>query len=254
VRGLTDINGLTIAVPVTRELPLVQEMSIDIDMPTVPLYGENNFAIAVARKGGKISGKIKFAGFNTTPLAMTMAGITGQPTVGGDQITIDEAHTVPATPFQFTISPPNSGVFSKDLGVKYNALTPVGTAGVALQRAATATGAGVYAVNEATGIYTFQTTDATALVVVSYRSTVTTGASQLLLAQEPLGNTPSFELTYSGVYLGSRVNVVLSPVVGSKLALASKLENWNMPELDFEAFESTGIVGATIVRMTFPQA
>jgi hypothetical protein len=71
-----------------------------------------------------------------------------------------EQFTIPATPFQVTVS--QGATFAEDAGV-YDL-----TSGKFMSRGATATGAGVYAVNVVTGQYTFNTADSGHIVLISY--------------------------------------------------------------------------------------
>jgi hypothetical protein len=75
--------------------------------------------------------------------------------------TLNEARTIPPTPGPYTITATHAADFVEDLGVT--------KAGVPMVKVASAPAAGQYAVNVATGVYTFAAADQNLAVVLRYR-------------------------------------------------------------------------------------
>lgn len=250
VKGLTDITGATITTGIPRRINQVQEFSLDIERSSKPAHGENWIQLAAAGGPGKISGKCKFLGLSAAPLNEHFFGLSGQPTTGQSLVAVDQSNAIPATPFTVTIAPPNSGTFAADLGVRNKA------DGTVFVRVASAPTAGQYSVNEGTGVYTFASADNVSgiTVVIDYRYTVAASGAGISVTQQPIGAAPSYELTFRGLYLAKQIVIVASNVVSDKLAWASKLDNWSMPEFDFTVFEPTGIVGNSALSISIGQA
>jgi len=77
---------------------------------------------------------------------------------------IVEPRTIPATPGPYTITTAHAATFVEDLGVT--------KAAVPMVKVASAPTTGQYAVNIATGVYTFAAADQNQAVVISYRYTI----------------------------------------------------------------------------------
>lgn len=104
--------------------------------------------------------EIDSADFRAEALKLVVPG--GTTVTGGRLVAIAEGPTtIPGTPFQVTVS--QSANWAEDAGVLDL------TAGVWMTRGATATGTGVYSV--AAGVYTFNTSDASHVVYISYAYT-----------------------------------------------------------------------------------
>lgn len=210
---------------------ILQDISIDMSFNMKELYGMYQFPVAIARGTAKWTGKAKHAQMRarqwndlffgqtlTTPAMLTTA--------------FDEAATIPATPYQVTVA--NSASFVTDLGVKY----VVG--GVPLVKVASGPTTGQYSVNPATGVYTFAAADTALGVLISYTYTVTTaGSNKIAIANQLLGTQPQFQLNLFQTFNSKVANLQLNACVSSKLSLATKLEDWEVPELDFHILADT---------------
>lgn len=204
---------------------LVQEVQLDLQFTAKELYGQYQFPVAIARGQGKASGKAKMA--RVSGLAFNHLFFGASLVAGQLATAFGEAQSVPgSTPF--TVSVTNAGQWQDDCGVVY------ATSGLPLTKVASAPAAGQYSV--AAGVYTFNSADAGAAVLISYTYNVTGSGQQLTLANPLLGTTPTFQAQLYTSFQGKPVNVKLFNCVSSKLTFASKLEDFVIPELDFDIF------------------
>jgi hypothetical protein len=204
---------------------LVQEVHLDLQFTAKQLYGQYQFPVAIARGQAKATGKAKMAqvsglAFNNLFFGANLA--SGQLTTS-----FGEAQSVPAsTPF--TVSVANVAAWQDDYGVVFAAT------GLPLSKAASAPAGGQYSV--AAGVYTFNSGDAGKAVLISYTYTVSASGQQFTLANPLLGATPTFQAQLFTTFQGKPVNVKLFNCVSSKLAFATKIEDFVIPELDFDIF------------------
>lgn len=239
--GILIVQNLSIAVPAPVNIGYAQEFSIDVSATSKELYGQNQFPLAVARGTVKATGKVKAAVISG--LAWNACFFGQSFTSGGFAWNIDEAHTLAATTQQVT----NHTTFDADLGVKYAAT------GLPLQRvAAGSETTGAYSVSLTTGTYTFSTSDSISALKFTYTDTVATG-QQLIVANQLLGSTPTFQIDYYTNFNQPQAKpfaVRLYQCVSSKLSLASKLEDYIMPEIDFGFFANAA---GNVYNMVYPE-
>jgi hypothetical protein len=93
----------------------LQDVSVEFSGDIKQLFGQYQFALAVARGKTKIEGKfgtgnIDVAAFNSLFFQTTAGVVTGQ-----KKQAINEAGVIPATPFKITVA--NGATFFRDLGV-----------------------------------------------------------------------------------------------------------------------------------------
>lgn len=230
---LQDALGTAIANPTPVKFGTLQEVSLDLSYDMKQLYGQNQFPVAVGRAKGKVSGKAKMADIN----GALLAGIYfGQATsVGLVATNIDTTGSVvPTTPFQITPTPPNSGVYSRDLGVR-------DSTGKVYTRGSTASAAGIYALTG--GQYTFNTGDAGKTVYIDYVYTKASGGTTLDIANQAMGYMPTFRVELFMPYQGKTMQVQIPNAVSTKISFATKLDDFTVPEFDFEGFaDSAGKV------------
>lgn len=233
---LTDGTGAAVTNPVPAKLGDMQDVSLDFSFDIKTLYGENQFPIAQGRAKGKVSGKAKMARID--PLVYSSLYFGQALAVGTQSVYKDTTAgtAIPTTPFTITIDPPGSGVFVKNLGVR-NVAT-----GADMTRVTTATNAGEYSVNESTGVYTFTSADnGTGVKVQIDYAYSTTGTGQKLVVQnQPMGYVSTFEAHIYLPYSNKTLTVVVPNAVSTKLSFATKLDDFMIPEFDFEGFESAG--------------
>lgn len=218
-----SLYGLTTGSPVqARQFGALQDVGIDFDFTLKPLYGQNQFPLVIARGQGKITAKarladIRAAVFNDLFFAQTL-------TTGRSVAAIKEAGTVPTTPFQITVA--NSATWVEDLGVVFAAT------GVPLTRVASAPTTGQFSV--AAGVYTFAAADVGLGVAIDYRYTVAGGTgSSIAIANPVAGTTPTFQVRFAQKFNGQDWMISFNSCVSGKLAIATKLEDFTIPELDF---------------------
>src|SRR4051812_24437844 len=114
----TPLGGNVAVNPTPTQFGTLQDVSLDISFDTKELYGMYQFPDMIARGKGKITGKAKFAKLNGKQLNDLFFGQT----VSAGQTLVDlesSVRQIPASPFQITITPLNSGTFVEDLGVRY---------------------------------------------------------------------------------------------------------------------------------------
>ncbi len=231
----TDVTNAT---PIN--FGLIQDVSLDVSFQTKQLYGQNQFPVAIARGTAKFAGKAKMAqisgiAFNNLFFGQTM-------TTGQLATAFGEAQSVPAsTPFTVTVA--NSATWVDDYGVIYSAT------GLPLTRVASAPALGQYSV--AAGVYTFNSSDAGKAVLISYTYTVAGTGEQFTVTNQLLGTTPTFQCQLFTTFQGKPVNLKLFNCVSTKLAFQTKLEDFTIPELDFEIF---GNAAQQVLNWSFAEA
>jgi hypothetical protein len=226
---ISDAAGNAIANPTPIKFGTLQNVSLDISFENKTLYGQNQFPVAVGRGKGKISGKAQFAGLNGATINSLFFGqtlSTGITAVYSDVT----GSVIPGTPYQVTPTVPLSGTWSRDLGVVMN--------GVPMTRVASAPATGQYSV--AAGVYTFAAADTTKTVFIDYEYTATsTTAPQGIVTNQLMGYAPSFLAELTTPYAGKQLTVTLFNCISSKLTLATKQDDFMVPEFDFDAFANS---------------
>lgn len=222
-------DGTAIANPTPVLLGAMQEVSVDLSVDLKTLYGSQRYPIAVGQGKGKIEIKAKYADIDAGVLGALFFGKVATNGIKG--VVFDEAKTVPATPFQVTITPPNSGTFVADLGV-YDSTT-----GVQYTRVASAPATGQYAVNTSTGVYTFASADQGKAIKISHEYTAASTSGKIFnMTNETMGYTPSFSMLLHNQYDGKNLVMKLNRAVSGKLALPFKNEDFAIPDFEAEAF------------------
>ena len=207
-----------------------QDLQLSFSGEIKELFGQNQFALDVARGKVKIEGKAKLAQISA-PIANAIF-FGGSITTGQVLSVYQEAGTIPAVS-TYTITTTNAAHFVSDLGVHYlstgNAFTLV-TASPAV---------GQYMVNATTGVYTFAAADEGVLVLIDYTYSSTTGWT--MASGNPLmGNTPKFSATFTQQYGGNQLTITMPYCVGSKFSMPTKIDDYVMEEFDFQAFSGAG--------------
>jgi hypothetical protein len=211
---------------VPRKFGALQAVSIDFVFNSKELYGQSQFPIMVARGQGKVTGKAQFAALNGG--ALNDIFFAGTNVAGQTLAVIGEAHPIPTTPFQVTVA--NAANFVDDLGVT-NAIT-----GAPMLRVASAPAAGQYSVAE--GVYTFSTADQSAgvTVLIDYGYTASATGNTTTLANLLMGVAPTFQFVAPWAFNGKQAYIHLNACVSSQLTLATKLEDYVIPDFSFSAF------------------
>lgn len=227
---LTDAFGNPIANPSPSLFGVMQDVSIDISGDVKELFGQNQFPVAVGRGKAKIQGKAKFAQINGRLINDLFFG---QTTAAGLIAAMYDTTgaVIPSTPFQITPTIPGSGTWSQDLGVR-------DANGVTMTRVASGPTTGQYMV--AAGVYTFATADTGKTVFISYQYTATSAVAQKSTVMNvSMGYAPNFRCDFSNAKDGKQLSLTLFACVATKLTIATKQDDFIIPELDFSGFSDS---------------
>lgn len=206
---------------------LAQEISLNIATTTKALYGQNNFPVAIGSGTRKMTGKAKVARISGQALGNLFFGIS--PSVGGTQTQFGEATSVPASS-PYTYSTTFHSTYTTDQGVVY------ASTGLPLKWVASAPAIGQYSVSA--GVYTFSSADAGAAMLVSYSYTVAAAGESIAVTSQLIGPSITFSanLFASDPTTGKQFSMLLYNCVAEKLSFGTKLEDFMVPELDFQCF------------------
>lgn len=224
---LTDATGAAIATPTPVQLGVLQDLSFDVSFDTKALYGQKQFPEAIGRGKGKMSGKAKFAQLSAVAIN---ALVFGQTLTNGivSNVYDTTGTAIPLTPFQITPTVPGSGTWSADLGVR-------NASGVPMIRVASAPATGQYSV--AAGVYTFAAADTGLVMFINFQYTATsTTAKKSTVLSLPMGYAPTFKGEIFVPFSGKSFQITIPNCVCSKFALATKQDDFLIPEFDFEGF------------------
>lgn len=216
-----------------EQFAALQNVSLDFQFNLKELYGQNNFPLTVARAAGKITGKAMNASFQARQFNDIFFG--GTLASGQLNTALNETGTIPGTPYQITAA--NTATFVTDLGVT-NAAT-----GLQFVKVASGPATGQYSVSAA-GVYTFAAADTTVAVKLNYTYTTAGSGQKITVSQALMGVAPNFAMTLNSVYNGQQFTVVLNACVANKLAIATKTEDFTVPDFEFQAFaDASGTIG-----------
>jgi hypothetical protein len=219
---LIPYGGAAAPNPTPMKVGTLQDVSVDISFSIKELYGKNSFSVANRRGKGKIECKAKFANITAKLLNDAMFGQT----IAATQIVpvIDEL----STPITHVVTVTGSATFLTDLGVIDT------TTGQNMILVASGPVAGQYSV--AAGVYTFASAFANP-VKISYTKSSTSGQA-FTVPNMPMGASPLFMAVFNEIDAptGNQVTMTLNSCVASKFSLASKQEDFMIPEFDFTAF------------------
>jgi hypothetical protein len=229
VTQLIDAYGNVPSNPTPYPLLVMQEASIDDTSAIKKLFGQNARPFAIARGETTTTLKVKAARvlanvYNAMYYGQTLT--TGLLTGYNDSV----GSVVPATPFQVIVSPPSTGVYTADLGVINSAtgspLKCVTGTPLTLQ----------YAVNPATGTYTFATADVGNLYYINYQYSVSTATAgyKMTVKNLAMGAAPAFRARLTVIYQGKNFHIDARSCVCTKITFPFKNTDFAVPELDFE--------------------
>jgi hypothetical protein len=240
--GIVIVTRTDVANSTPVNIGFAQGLSFDFSASAKDLTGQNQFPLDVARGAVKVTAKMTSAvlsglAWNTVFFGESFA-------TGGLAWAPDEAGTIPSVgPFTSVVT--NTATFDQDLGVKFgDSALPL----IKVASGATPT-TGQYAVSPTGGTYTFAAADAGRPILRTYSYT-TTGGQTLAINNHLLGYAPKFQLDY----FTSRDNKALIgryyQCQGTKITLASKLEDFLMPEMDFSVLANSA---QQVAKLYFPE-
>jgi hypothetical protein len=238
--AILDAFGNAIASPSPVKFGTLSDVTIDMDRDIKELYGQNAFPVAVGGGKMKVAIKAKFAQiagriFNDMFLGQGLTA--GTLTAANEDLT---GQVIPGTPFQITVTPPNSGAFLRDLGV-------LDSNGVPMQRVASGPTTGQYSL--AGAVYTFATADAAKTVYVSYAYTYTLAtAKSVAFNNIAMGTVPIFGMDLSCRFQGKQAYFRLGQCAAKKLTFDPKQDDFAMIDMDISAYADpvTNAVGSIV--------
>jgi hypothetical protein len=206
---------------------LVQEVTLNVAASTKALYGQYNFPVAIGTGTKKMTGKAKMARVSGQALGTLFFGLP--PIAGVTQTQFGETTNVPSSS-PYTYQTINHATFIADQGVVY------ASSSLPLKQVASSPTTGQYTV--AAGVYTFSAGDANAALLISYTYTVASSGESIAVASQLIGPSIVFSanLFASDPDTGKQFSVLLYNCVADKLAFGTKLEDFLLPELDFQCF------------------
>lgn len=152
----------------------------------------------------------------TSTTVVMSANATGAGVGSGDSISFGPSATAA-----------NAADFSQDLGVLY------ASTGQPLILVTGAPAVGEYTVTAA-GVYSFNSSEAAAAVLLNYLYDTTSGST--LVGNNPLmGNTPKFMAVFTMEYGGNTMVLTLFSCVAGKLSFPTKLDDYMIQDFDFQA-------------------
>lgn len=228
----TDASG----VQTVRQFGVLQDVSIEFAGETKQLWGSLQYPVDTARGKTKISGKAKLATIQ-----------------GGMYNDIFFGQTMTTGALKFT-TPPGESFTPATAGVTYTvalaASTPLvdqgvfySTAGTQLTAVSSGPTVGQYAFAAATGILTFASADIGTAVLINYTYHVAAGYN-IALGNPFMGTTPRFTATFMQVFEANQLVFVLNQCVASRLTYPTRIDDYVIQDLDFDAFaNAAGNVG-----------
>ena len=218
--------------PTPLGIGVLQNIKMTLGADIKSLYGIGQWAVDTAIGKRTIKGSFEFAQISNLLMSQLFFGDASAP---GTVITTTypgEAHSVPASS-TYTITVTNEALTPLvDYGVTYAdtgiALINIGSASL--------TGAGQYKVDLSSGVYTFDSADASAAVLINYSWTPASGGSTLTAESHPMGYGPLIALNLVFPYEGGGIGFYLPNVRLGKLDVATKLEDYTMYTTDYEGF------------------
>ena len=223
-------TGNLYATPVGGGDPLpigaLQDVAIDFAGEVKQLYGQNQFALDVARGKVKIEGKAKTG---LIDLNLYNSLFFGQAVTTGETLAaFNEAATVPGAS-AYAVTAANAAGFKTNLGVYY-----AGSGLKLSQVAAGSEAAGKYSVS-AGGVYTFSAADASKAVLLNYAYGSSGTGYSLTGVNALIGVLPTFQVVLANQFKGKTQTLTLFSCVSSKLSLPFRQDDYEVAEIDFMA-------------------
>jgi hypothetical protein len=211
--------------PTPREIMTIQESSFQFKGDVKKLMGEKQFAIDAAVGSQEVSIKCKNGQLNPQALNDLFFNQTiatgGEKYVEKEQVTVTGAAATVAGGANFL---ENLGLVNKATGKVY-------------QRVASAPAAGQYTVGAA-GAYTFNATENTNVLLISYVQTDATLSSSITMANQLAGTTVSLQAIFHKKYRdGRQLNLRFFNVICPSIDFGFKLNDYAMPDFTLEVFE-----------------
>jgi hypothetical protein len=228
-------SGNPAANPTPFQIGVIQNAKFTLGADIKSLFGQNQWPVDSAIGKRSIKGSFEFAQISN--FLLSQGFFSDAVTEGVVQTVPAEQHTVPSTPYEVTIAPPLSGTYEGDGGVTYAAT------GIPLENVGSGslTAAGQYKVNLGTGVYTFYSGDAAAVVNIAYLFSLTTEGTTLTAGNHAMGWGPVLSLDIWFPYEDGTgglagIGFYFPNVRLGKIDAATKIDDYTMYTTDFEAF------------------
>jgi hypothetical protein len=209
---------------------VIQNIKFTLGADIKSLFGQNQWPVDSAIGKRSIKGSFEFA--QITNFLMSQVFFGDGTTEGVLQTVTGEQHTIPATPYQITVT--NFVDPIVDQGVVYTAT------GLPLTQHATPT-TGQYSVDLATGVYTFAAADTGMGVSIAYQYSIPSTGTTLTVENHQMGWGPVVALDIWDAYEQGNfglqgIGFYFPNVRLGKIDATSKIDDYQMYTTDFEAF------------------
>lgn len=210
---------------------LLQEVTIEFKGDLKKLWTQEQLPIATARGKVEVSGKAKIVNYDPDPINQLF---WAQTIAAGMEVVIDrEIHSVGGT----TVTVTNAATFATDNGVQY---TNGASSGAMLLNVASAPTQGQYAVNTTSGVYTFNASDNTVGVAISYTYTNSTRGKTISLINQVMGYAPVCRMDFWGNFRNKLLGIRLNACTLGQWTYPTKLEDFWVSDITFDANTDSG--------------
>jgi hypothetical protein len=213
--------------PTPVQLALIRTAKFNYSQELKPLEGGGyGFAKDMAHGKRKVSLEAQYVYWQSVGVAAFLTGSTSA--TGIKYMAVNEAGTIPSTPFQVTVA--NSATFETDWGVQNK------TTGKQMTNVAAGPATGQYSV--AAGVYTFAAADTTNLVQITYSYGNATQGKTISMSNQLMAPATGFIVRGVSASTGAKfAGVHLYNAFVPKLSLTFKAEDWADTDVEFEGIE-----------------
>lgn len=225
-------TGVLFGIPTAGNLPtnptpfkfgILQEVSVDFKADLKKLYSTSQFPVAKARGKIEVALKGKFASYD--PNMLNQLYFAQAATTGINILAVDEANTIPGTPYQVTVT--HSANFVTNYGVVYAAT------GQQLIEVASSPTTGEYSV--ASGVYTFAAADTTLGVLISYTYSSASEGTTITLSNQLMGYAPELKVLLFNNFRTKNFALELNSVTLGSISIPTKQEDFWIADFDGDA-------------------
>lgn len=255
--GILIISRTDVTPNVPINVGYSQELTLDFSGTTKQLFGQNQFPLVAARATIKATGKWKSAVISGIAFNNAFFGSSFSTAASANPAwNIGSTFTLSTVSTAF-VQVGTTANFDADLGITYV------NSGLPFQRVTTGLeSSGKYSVNSSTGAgqYNFAAIDTTGgpaggqPIKITYTTQTTSPSGQsLLVTNQLIGTTPTFQLDFYTNLNQSASKpwiVRVYACVAAKIMAAAKLEDFVMPEFDFDIFANNA---GQVINYVFPE-
>lgn len=228
----TPVGGNLGINPTPIQVGVIQNIKLTLSADIKELFGQYQWPVDSAIGKRSIKGSFEFAQMSNSLFSNLF--FSDAVTAGVISTALNEAHAIPATPYEVTVT--ESADWVADQGVVFTSGANAGTTLTLIPSGTPATGQ--YKV--AAGVYTFAAADTLLGVVISYSYTNSTLGTTLAVGNHPMGFGPILSVTGVFPYEGADVGFELPNVRLGKIDFSTKLDDYTMMSVDFSAFAGAG--------------